>query len=93
MTGVNPLNPSSQFTRGHELSITERLEMFRSVCSAVQHAHQYLVIHRDLKPGNILVMKDGVPRLLDFGIAKLLNPEFFQAPLVTKGDWRPITPE
>jgi tetratricopeptide (TPR) repeat protein len=51
------------------------------------------VIHRDLKPGNILITKEGVPRLLDFGIAKLLNPEFFQTPLVTRTEWRALTLE
>ena len=85
--------PIDEYCDTHQLPITDRLELFRAVCSAVQHAHQNLVIHRDLKPGNILVTKDGIPRLLDFGIAKLLNPEFFQSPLVTKGDWRPMTPE
>ena len=85
--------PIDRYCDLNKLSIEERLRLFREVCSAVQYAHEKLVIHRDLKPANILIAKGGVPRLLDFGIAKLLNPECFQTPLVTRTDWRPMTPE
>ena len=59
----------------HELSLVERLRMFLVVCGAVAYAHRNLVVHRDLKPRNILVTEDGDPKLLDFGIATVLNPE------------------
>ena len=66
--------PIHRFCQDHRLSVAERLLLFKSVCEAVQFAHQNLVVHRDLKPDNILVMEDGTPRLLDFGTAKLLSP-------------------
>jgi len=85
--------PIDRYCDLNKLSIDGRLRLFRTVCSAVQYAHQNLVVHRDLKPGNILITKEGLPRLLDFGIAKLLNPECWQTPLVTRIDRRPMTPE
>lgn len=64
--------PIDRYCDKQKLGIRQRLELFLKVCTAVQYAHQNLIVHRDLKPGNILVTPDGAPKLLDFGIAKLL---------------------
>jgi tetratricopeptide (TPR) repeat protein len=67
--------PVDVFCRDRELSTKARLRLFLRICEAVAHAHRNLVVHRDLKPGNIFVTADGAPRLLDFGVAKLLTAD------------------
>jgi len=66
--------PINRYCDQHKLSISQRLQLFVETCVAVHHAHQSLVVHCDLKPSNILVTPEGSPMLLDFGIAKLLDP-------------------
>lgn len=86
--------PITQYCNENELAIQQSLNLFREVCSAVQYAHQNLIIHRDLKPGNILITTDGNVKLLDFGIAKLIDEDLvdYTDGLTKTGVWH-LTPE
>ncbi|MGI8544045.1 MAG: protein kinase domain-containing protein [Aridibacter sp.] len=70
--------PVDEYCNKNILDLNQRLDLFRQVCLAVDFAHRNLVVHRDLKPSNILVTKDGIPKLLDFGISKILSTEIEQ---------------
>ena len=86
--------PIDRYCEQHRLSSRRRLEIFLKVCAAVQHAHRHLVVHCDLKPGNILVTDEGEPKLLDFGVARLLAGETARGPGEgTAGGLRLMTPE
>lgn len=85
--------PITEYCAARNLRLEQRLGLFRQVCAAVQFAHQRLIVHRDLKPTNILVTQDGVPKLLDFGIAKLLQPVAEMTVAKTRTHMAPMSPE
>ncbi len=85
--------PITEYCDENKLSVNDRLKVFRTICSAVQYAHQNLVIHRDLKPSNILVTNAAEPKLLDFGIAKILRADTDEETALTQTAVRVMTPQ
>ncbi|MBK8978192.1 MAG: protein kinase [Planctomycetes bacterium] len=88
--------PLTEYCDKHRLPIEQRLDLFGHVCAGVQHAHQKGVVHRDLKPGNVLVVREGdlaVPKILDFGIAKATNRDLLAGTINTEQDQILGTPE
>jgi non-specific serine/threonine protein kinase/serine/threonine-protein kinase len=86
--------PIDAYAARSGLGIKDRLRLFQQVCAAVQYAHHNLVVHRDIKPGNILVTGSGIPKLLDFGIAKLLRSDVPRETVgLTQAGFRMMTPE
>jgi serine/threonine protein kinase len=87
-------DPLNEYCRRVQPSLNARLQLFLEICDAVEYAHRYLVIHRDLKPANILVTADGTPKLVDFGVARLLDPSILGfSGAHTRPSERLLTPE
>jgi serine/threonine protein kinase len=84
--------PVDVYCDDNRLTVDDRLRLFRRICAAVEYAHRNLLVHRDLKPANILVTAEGEPRLLDFGIAKQLEPRSGDPAGVTRAGLRLLTP-
>src|SRR5215471_19736386 len=82
--------PLDEYRRANDLSVEKKLQLFLRVCAAAEYAHKSLVVHRDIKPANVLVAGDGTPKLVDFGIAKLLEGDGRTA---TQATSRVMTPE
>ena len=80
------------YVENRNLEINERLNLFLKICRAVSYAHQNLIVHRDIKPANILVVSDGEPKLLDFGLAKVLSENFASDGAQTETFFRAFTP-
>jgi tRNA A-37 threonylcarbamoyl transferase component Bud32 len=86
--------PIDRYVLQNRAPVHDRLKLFAAVCDAVQYAHAHLLVHRDLKPSNILVSADGAVKLLDFGVAKLLQPELLGGEeIYTRPHAQPMTPE
>lgn len=84
--------PIDEYCNRRHLDLNQRLDLFRQVCSTVNFAHRNLIVHRDLKPSNIIVNDDGTPKLLDFGISKILSAEFEQLNSATVTKLGAMTP-
>ena len=84
--------PITEYCARQALALADRLRLFQRVCAAVQYAHTNSVVHRDLKPSNILVTPGGIPKILDFGVAKLLDPSGTAIDATATSAIRPLTP-